>query len=106
MLPFDPHAIMVCFDAGHVEIESASAQSQLATVLLQALLQVLQRLIHATPHAVVAMNAALAPESDATLATLREACDGACGVVDDVRRTAVSLAGDVRARCGAVTASC
>jgi len=65
-------------------------------------MQLLQRLIHAAPHAMVALKVALAPESDALLATLREACDGADGVIDDVRQTAASLAGDVRARCAAI----
>lgn len=68
------------------------------TVRPQALMQLLQRLIQAAPHAVVALKVALAPESDAQLATLREACEGRGGVVDEVRQTAASLAGDVRAR--------
>ncbi len=62
-------------------------------------MQVLQRLVCSAPAAVLAMNVALAPESDAALAVLRQACDGAGSVVDDIRRTAASLAGHVRARC-------
>ena len=70
-------------------------------LLWQALMQLLQRLVCAAPAAVVAMNIALAPESDAALAVLRQACNGAGGVVDEIRRSAASLAGHVRARCAA-----
>ena len=66
---------------------------------LQALMQLLQRLVHVAPAAVVAMNLAMGPESDPALAVLRHACDGASSVVGDIRRTAASLAGHVRARC-------
>ena len=95
------NAGLVGSEAGHPNLSRPFNEVNLATVLLQALMQLLQRLIHATPHAVVAMTAALAHESDVTLATLREACDGVGSVIDDARRTATSLAGDVRARCAA-----
>ena len=62
-------------------------------------MQLLQRLGYAAPTAAVAVKVALAPGSDATLATLRQACDSAGDVVDAVRRTAVLLASDVTARC-------